>query len=173
MSGDSARRVITPPNFGPVDGPLVYLAGPIEGAPDWQSEALERLLSLDPSLNVANPRRPLAAGEELASEQIDWETGYLRRAEQHGAILFWMAAERDHVPWRAYAQIARAQLFECKARHELAGARLVLGIEENFSGGTYIRRRFEQETVGVPVFRTLEECCVAAAHLARRAGLTR
>ena len=121
MSGDSARRVITPPNFGPVDGPLVYLAGPIEGAPDWQSEALERLLSLDPSLNVANPRRPLAPGEELASEQIDWETGYLRRAEQHGAILFWMAAERDHVPWRAYAQVARAQLFECKARPRARG----------------------------------------------------
>ena len=69
--------------------------------------------------------------------------------------------------------VARAQLFEFKARHELAGARLVLGVEENFAGGTYIRRRFEEETVGVPIFRTLEECCVAAAHLARRAGLTR
>lgn len=173
MSGDPSTRVIAPPNFGPVNGPLVYLAGPIEGAPDWQAEAITQLAALDGSLNVANPRRALAPGEELASEQIDWETGYLRRAEEQGTVLFWMAAEREHVPWRAYAQIARAQLFEYKARHELAGARVVLGIEENFSGGTYIRRRFEQETVGVPLFRTLEECCVAAAHLARRAGLTR
>lgn len=173
MSGVPSTRTISPPHFGPVDGPLVYLAGPIEGAPDWQAEAVARLAALDPSLNVANPRRELAPGEELASEQIDWETGYLRRAEDNGAVLFWMAAERDHVPWRAYAQIARAQLFEYKARHELAGARVVVGIEENFSGGTYIRRRFEQETVGVPLFRSLEECCVAAAHLARRAGLTR
>ena len=173
MSGDPAKRVVTPPSFGPVHGPLVYLAGPVEGAPDWQQEALVRLADLDPSLNVANPRRTLAPGEELASEQIDWEMGYLRRAEQHGAVLFWMAAEGERVPWRPYAQIARAQLFEYKARHELAGARVVLGIEENFSGGAYIRRRFEQEAVGVPLFRTLEECCVAAAHLARRAGLTR
>ena len=173
MTGVPSPRVITPPNFGPVNGPLVYLAGPIEGAPDWQAEALVRLAGLDPSLNVANPRRELAPGEELASEQMDWETGYLRRAEEHGAILFWMAAEHERVPWRAYAQFARAQLFEYKARHELAGARIVLGIEENFAGGTYMRRRFEQEAVGVPLFRTLEECCVAAAHLARRAGLTR
>jgi hypothetical protein len=71
MSAGSADRVINFPSLGPVDGPLVYLAGPIEGAPDWQSEALERLLALDKSLNVANPRRALAPGEELASEQID------------------------------------------------------------------------------------------------------
>ncbi len=112
----------------------------------------------------------MAPGDELAPEQMDWETGYLRRAEEHGAIVFWMAAEAEHVPWRAYAQVPRAQLFEYKARHELAGARVVLGVQENFPGGTYIRRRFEQ---GVPLFRTLEECCVAAAHLARRPRLAR
>lgn len=167
MSG--TRQVITPPNYGPVEGPLVYLAGPVEGAVNWQSEALGRLGELDPGLAVANPRRDFAPGEELASEQIDWETGYLRRAGEQGAILFWMAAETERVPWRAYAQIARAQLFEAKARHELAGARVVLGIEENFAGGSYIRRRFETESVGIPSFRTLEECCVAAVHLARRA----
>ena len=167
MSGN--RQVITPPHYGPVEGPLVFLAGPIDGAPDWQAEALRRVGELDPALAVANPRREFAPGEELASEQIDWETGYLRRAGEQGAILFWMAAETDRVPWRAYAQIARAQLFEAKARHDLAGIRVVLGIEENFAGGSYIRRRFETESVGVPILRTLAECCDAAVRLARRA----
>lgn len=167
MSG--TRRVITPLHYGPVDGPLVFLAGPIDGAPNWQAEALGRLAELAPELAVANPRREFAPGEELASEQIDWETGYLRRAGEQGAILFWMAAEIKRVPWRAYAQIARAQLFEAKARHELAGVHLVLGIEENFAGGSYIRRRFETESVGVPIFRTLAECCEAVVHVARRA----
>ncbi len=70
MSG-TTRRVITPPNYGPVEGPLVFLAGPVEGAVNWQAEALGRLGEHDPALAVANPRRDFAPGEELASEQID------------------------------------------------------------------------------------------------------
>lgn len=55
MSG--TRQVITPPHYGPAKGPLVFLAGPIEGAPNWQAEALGRLGEHDPVLAVANPRR--------------------------------------------------------------------------------------------------------------------
>lgn len=164
-----SRQVLTPGQYMPVEGPMIFLAGPMDGAVDWQQAAVDQLGELAPTVHVANPRRELGPGDELSTEQIDWETGFLRRAGNHGVILFWLAAEQQRVPWRAYAQTARAELFEWKARHELAGARLVLGIEEGFGGASYIRRRFEQEARDVPIFAGFDESCVAAAQMARAA----
>ncbi len=160
------RQIVTPPESRALEGPLVFLGGPIEGAADWQSAAANRLALLAPSVHVANPRRELGPGEELSREQMDWESSYLTRAAADGVILFWLAAEQKRVPWRAYAQTARAQLFEWKVRHELQNARLVVGIEEGFKGARYIHRRFEQDLLGFPIHATLEDCCVAAATLA-------
>ena len=36
--------------------PWVFLAGPIQGAADWQAQAIELLRATDPMLNIANPR---------------------------------------------------------------------------------------------------------------------
>jgi hypothetical protein len=35
--------LILPPQYVTVEGPLVFLAGPIQGAPDWQREAIALL----------------------------------------------------------------------------------------------------------------------------------
>src|SRR5262249_60610796 len=118
-----------------------------------------------PDLHVAGPRRIRPTGPFHFNEQVDWETHHLRRAAELGAILFWLANEVEHDCGRAYAQTTRFELAEWKMRHERDGVKLVVGIEDGFSGAKYIRRRFGQDCPGVPIVATLEEACWAAVEV--------
>jgi hypothetical protein len=155
--------LILPPDYPPVAGPLVFLAGPIQGAPAWQAEAIRILGELAPHAHVANPRRDYAPGEFEYAAQVDWETHHLRRAAADGVILFWLAHEAEHECGRAYAQTTRFELAEWKVRHERDGIRLVVGIEDGFTGAKYIRRRLAQDCPAVPVCASLAEACQQAA----------
>ena len=163
---------IFPPDRPDAKGPVIFLAGPIQSAVDWQREAREILNRIAPELNVASPRREIdfegEFKEQMYAEQVDWETFYLRRAATEGAILFWLAKEDEHVCHRAYAQTTRFEIGEWKERHCRDGAHLVVGIEEGFTGARYVRRRFGQDCPDVPLCATLEDTCRAAADLARR-----
>jgi hypothetical protein len=156
-------QLIYPPDYPDVAGPVVFLAGPIRGAPDWHPAAVRLLWSLDPHLHVANPNPPdppdsseYAASFEYAA-QVDWETHHLRRAAANGVILFWLAREETHFCDRAYAQTTRFELAEWKVRHERDGTKLVVGVEKGFTGATYIRHRLGRDCPTVPVCDTLEE----------------
>ncbi|MEO2088207.1 MAG: nucleoside 2-deoxyribosyltransferase domain-containing protein, partial [Gemmataceae bacterium] len=119
-------RVILPPHYPDPAGPVVFLAGPIQGAPPWQADAIRHLHELLPELHVANPRRGYSPGEFDYAAQVDWETHHLRRAAAGGVILFWLAKEHTHFCERAYAQTTRFELAEWKVRHERDGAKLVV-----------------------------------------------
>lgn len=155
-----------PPTIVPVEGPVVFLAGPIQGAPNWQAEATRLLAVSAPAVHVACPRRVYLPGEFDYGGQVDWETHYLRRAAECGAILFWLAREAEPHPGRAYAQTTRFELAEWKTRHERDGVKLVVGIDDGFTGDRYIRRRFGQDCPTVPLVASLEEACRVAAQLA-------
>jgi hypothetical protein len=159
--------LIAPPDRLTADGPLVFLAGPIQGAADWQRQAAAFLRAAAPDLHVANPRHDLPSGAFSYEAQVDWETYHLRRAAATGAILFWLAREAEHFCERAYGQTSRFELAEWKVRHERDSAQLVVGIEEGFSGARYIRRRFAQDCPRVPLVASLEDACRAAVELAR------
>ncbi len=159
--------LLLPPQILNVEGPLVFLAGPIQGAPDWQQQAIRILRQLHPKLHLASPRRDYRPGEFDFNAQVGWETHYLRRAGRDGAILFWLAREVEHFCDRAYAQTTRFELAEWKMRHERDGTRLVVGIEDGFSGGRYVRRRLQQDCPGVPVVTSLESACQAVVRLLR------
>ncbi len=159
------RVVVSPPDYPDLDGPLVFLAGPIQGAPEWQVEALGLLGGFAPSLHVANPRRNYLPGSFDYGTQVDWETHHLRRAGAAGCVLFWLAREARAIPGRCYAQTSRFELAEWKTRHERDGAKLVVGIEPGFSGERYIRHRFLLDCPGVPLCDSLEETCRRAAAL--------
>jgi hypothetical protein len=176
-SGPAGRRegvdvgtVVFAPEVVPLEGPLVFLAGPIQGAPPWQEDAARLIQSLDDRLNVASPRRRggefVLLDEAGYAGQVDWETRHLRRAAESGVILFWLARERELVPGRAYAQTTRFELGEWKEQHRRDGVRLVVGIEAGFSGARYVRRRFGQDCPGMPLCDSLEETCRAAVKLA-------
>ena len=157
--------LVRPPDFPPIAGPLVFLAGPIQGAPPWQAEAIRLLGDLVPHVHVANPRREYLSGEFAYDAQVDWETHHLRRAADDGVILFWLAREAVHDCGRAYAQTTRFELAEWKVRHERDGARLVVGIEDGFTGAKYVRRRLAQDCPAVPLFAPLEEACRRVAEM--------
>lgn len=159
--------LISPPDYPPVDGPLVFLAGPIQSAPDWQAVAAGLLRAARPDLHVANPRRLYPPGVFDYTAQVDWETHHLRRAAAGGVVLFWLAKEADHRCDRAYAQTTRFELAEWKVRHERDGVGLVVGIEDGFTGARYVRHRLRQDCPGVPLCDSLEETCRAAV---RRLG---
>lgn len=159
--------VLSPPTIIAVDGPLVFLAGPIQGAPDWRAEAIAWFGEHAPTIAVASPRRLDRSRDFDYAAQVDWETHYLRRAAACGAILFWMAREAVSVPGRAYAQTSRFELGEWKVRHERDGVRFVVGVEPGFSGERYIRHRFGQDCPGVPLLSSLPAACARAAELVR------
>ena len=152
------RKVYVPPEAVSDDQNIVFLAGPIQGAPDWQAEAISVFTSLKPDITIASPRRETFEGVSY-DEQVDWETDNLRRAGRSGVIMFWLAKEQEHLPDRAYAQTSRAELFEWKIRHERDGSKIVIGVQEGFSGAKYIRKRFGQDCPDVPVLSSLEETC--------------
>lgn len=156
--------LLLPPERPAIGGPLIFLAGPIQGAPPWQDAAARLLLEAAPAIWVASPRRPRRDDFSYA-EQVDWETWHLRRAAERGVILFWLAREVEHSCERAYAQTSRFELAEWKLRHERDGAGLVVGIEDGFSGERYIRRRLGQDCPGIPICASLEATCQAALGL--------
>ena len=166
-------RLIVAPEFTSVMGPLIFLAGPIQGTHDWQSGAIGLIRSLTKDVNIASPRRPIETygkdfPNQLYNEQVDWETYYLRRASRQGAILFWLAWEREHSCKRAYAQTTRFELAEWKkeyTRFEF-DIFLAIGIEEGFTGARYIRRQFAQDCPRLTIHETLKETCCEAVRLA-------
>ena len=158
-------RVCLPPDITELKGGVIFLAGPIQGAADWQHEAVKILRSLDPNFHIANPRRKYLDGEFVYRQQVDWETYYLNRAAKNGVILFWLAKEYEHLPSRAYAQTSRLEFGEWKAKHEWGLAKLAVGIEEGFSGRRYIGHRMAQDCPDIPVNGSLEETCAEAVRI--------
>lgn len=158
-------KIILPSDLVEVAGPLIFLAGPIQGAKDWQSEAIKIIRGLNAEIAIASPRREYLDGEFVYEKQVDWETKYLRKAAEDGVILFWLSKEFVHDQTRAYAQTSRFELAEWKVRHERDGAKLVVGIEDGFTGGRYIKRRFSQDCPDVSILNSLENTCRKAVEL--------
>lgn len=164
-------HIHVPPAYVRVDRPLIFLAGPIQGAPDWQAAAIAFLLAEAQDLDVASPRRPEADkgefGEDKYNEQVDWEHDHLAIAAKRGATLFWLAREAVRIPERSYAQTTRFELGEAVTTHRFTGANVVVGIEDGFTNARYLRRTIAKKAPGVPLCDSLEETCRKAIALAR------
>lgn len=160
--------VIIAPEYRTVTGPLIFLAGPITGAPDWQQCALEYLQEKSP-ITVASPRRPQSLDEDFDPDeyirQIEWEHTHLDRAAENGVTLFWLPKAARDIPGRPYAQTTRFELGEAIARHYLRGTKLVVGIEPGFPGQRYIVETMYRKAFDVPVAFSLQQACDQALHL--------
>jgi len=156
---------IFPPQ--PVDlneQPCVFLAGPIQGAPNWQEEAIKYFKKEINGIWIACPR-DMAEWHGDYNGQVDWETRYLHAAAHHGVILFWLAKEKEHTCDRAYGQTSRFELGEWFGKSRALHAKyFVLGIEEGFTNERYIRRRFEQTFPDEEIHSSLEDTCQAAVN---------
>lgn len=164
--------VHVPPQVMPVEQPLIFLGGPIQGAPDWQSRAIALISSEAPDVDIASPRRPTVSkgdfGEDEYLKQVHWEHDHLAIAAERGVTLFWLAAEAEHVPGRSYAQTTRFELGEAVTNHRLTGAHVVVGIEEGFTNARYLRLTIGKKAPAIPLCGSLEESCRQAVILARQ-----
>lgn len=164
----SERLLLHPPEIVEIDQPVIFLAGPIQGAPDWQSEAATKIHRMDSSIVVASPRRDYPDGTFVYEKQVDWETHFLRAAGRRGVICFWLATQTVETPGRAYAQTTRFELAEWKMRHEYDGVKITLGVEEGFGNARYIKRRISQDCPDVKIADNLDEMCQNAVELVRQ-----
>lgn len=159
------RLVVQPPEIVDTPDNVIFLAGPIQGAPEWQTEAANIIHDIDNSVVVASPRKDYALGEFVYPIQVDWETHFLRRAGRTGVVAFWLATQTVETPGRAYAQTSRFELAEWKMKHEYEGAKLTIGIQKYFGNARYIRRRFSQDVPDVKIADSLQEMCENAVDL--------
>lgn len=165
-----AERVfLQPPEIPeiPESKKVIFLGGPIQGAPSWQYEAARLIHFAAPELVVASPRKEYKKGEFVYEKQVDWETHCLARAAMNGVILFWLPRQTEPTPGRAYAQTSRFELGEWKRAHQQEGASLVVGIEKGFGNERYIRRRLTQDCPDAPILDSLTETCFTAVGLAK------
>ncbi|MBU4501207.1 MAG: nucleoside 2-deoxyribosyltransferase domain-containing protein [Nanoarchaeota archaeon] len=166
-----AKKLVRPLDYiEEIDGHLIFLAGPIKSAYDWQEKAIELISKESPDITIASPRVIDAqCGGDFCTkrfnQQVDWESYHLKRAGEKGCILFWLAKEYEHDCKRAYAQTSRFELGEWKTKHEILGTNIVVGIEEGFSNARYIKRRISEECPKVPICSSLEEACKEAIRL--------
>lgn len=143
----------------------MFLAGPIQGAQDWQAVATALLTQSGRDLSIANPRLGVFGPDFVASDQVDWESAMLARASAQGVILFWLAAESTHTCTRAYAQTTRLELGEWLARSRVEGTKLSIGIDATFSGAEYIQHRIATDNTNLSVYSSLEDTCKGALAL--------
>ncbi len=156
---------LQPPEIVETPDNVIFLGGPIQGAPEWQYQAADIIYNIDSAVVVASPRKDYEPGTFEYEKQVDWETYFLRKAGRTGVVAFWLAAQTIDTPGRAYAQTSRFELAEWKMKHELEGAKLTIGIEEGFGNARYIRRRFGQDAPEVEIADSLEAMCANAVDL--------
>ena len=160
------RLIIQPPEIIETnDEPIIFLAGPVQGAPDWQPTAANYIHELNPSIIVASPKYDYPEGTFNYERQVDWKTHFLQEAGRNGVVIFWLAAQEKETPGRAYAQTSRFKLAEWKMHHQYEGAKLIIGIEEGFGNARYIRRRFSQDAPDVKIVNNLKDLAQGAVDL--------
>lgn len=129
--------------------PLIFLAGPIRSAPNWQDVAIETILKKDSDLVIASPRRGvrdsianliLKGDDNHFERQRAWELHYLDIASKRGAIMFWLPGEEKHSCEKVYGAITRMELGQWMVRSANdRSVRLCIGSDGNFPELSTIR----------------------------------
>jgi hypothetical protein len=76
--------------------PTIFLAGPIQSAPDWHSVAIKNFEQLheyvsNVEFDIASPKMLNKPEEFYYDKQVAWESKNLANAAAGGVILFWLA----------------------------------------------------------------------------------
>jgi hypothetical protein len=157
---------------------LIFLAGPIQGAPDWQADATTTLrqkwaaTNLHHDLHIANPRREYLDGTFDWDMQVDWEELHLERSARNGAVLFWLAKQDFSLPYeigRSYAQTTRFEYGDMTRRKMLIpSTQIVIGIEPGYVGSERYYRKRASRFSDMPVYDDLEMACDALVKVVER-----
>lgn len=164
--------VIQPPEYLeiPPNEPAIFLNGPIQGTTDWQKEAIEIIHWGNPGIWIFNPRRDTPFNSDDQKEykrQVHWELFYrdLISHRKAGVNLFWLARERWHDHERPYAQTTRVETGASLVEKKYAGAKIVFGAEEGYSGIKYIYEAIEFYHFKIIIHDNLVATCNEALKL--------
>jgi len=159
-------NIVMAPNETKNDNSIIFLAGPIQGARNWQKDAIQIISANIDNITVANPRSEYLNEDFDYSKQVEWETEYLNKASKNGVILFWLANEEKHICNRAFAQTTRFELAEWKTKYQYdKNIRIAIGIDDKFSNSRYIRKRLKEDCPEIKIYDTLEETCKEAIEI--------
>ncbi|VVB82832.1 Nucleoside 2-deoxyribosyltransferase like protein [uncultured archaeon] len=172
-----AKLIIPKTYIKDLDAPLIFLAGPIRSAPNWQDEAIKILFSLEPNLIIASPRRGIRdeiseyivkGDENHFPRQRAWERHYLELASKKGAILFWLPGEEKHDCQKVYGAMTRIELGQWMTnyRHDNS-VKFCVGSDGNFQELDTIKFDLSLDAPDKKIFKSLEETCAEALRLAR------
>jgi len=173
-------KVIIPKTYvKEIKEPLIFIAGPIRGAPNWQDEAIGILLSQESSLTVASPRRGVRdkisswvidGDEDYFPRQRAWERHYLDIASRRGAVLFWLPGEEEHKCEKVYGAMTRVELGQWMTHYSYDDSvRFCIGSDGRFKEMRTIIFDLQIDAPDKIINPTLEETCNEALRLAYQA----
>ncbi len=156
--------------------PLIFLAGPIRSAPNWQDEAVELIFSQEPNLVIASPRRGIrdkiaqhviSGDETYFLRQRAWERHYLDVASKTGAILFWLPGETGHDCQKVFGAMTRVEIGQWMTRYDFdKNVRFCIGSDGRFPELHTIEFDLKMDAPDKDIKKTLEETCAEAVRLA-------
>jgi len=127
----------------------IFLAGPIQGAENWQNDIIEKIQNefknkkLNKNIIINSPRRDIITTENFDyEEQVNWESYHLNKSHTNGIILFWMPVAKESEKGRSYAQTTRFELGEFFNKLK---DNFIIGCDKNFHGSKYIKFKFKQK----------------------------
>jgi len=166
--------------------PIVFLAGPIRGAPEWHKEAIEYLQSAcrGQDLTIASPSRNIpewakqyvlreGAGRDFPRQRA-WERNYIDIASddpsKQGALLFWLPErlpKEENPYWdKPYASMTRIELGTAIGRFDKTGlTKFCIGSTGRFQDLDAIEDDLRYYAPR-PIYDTLEKTCDEAIRLA-------
>lgn len=159
------ERFHTPPTYNTIadDAPLVFLAGPIQGSPDWQTPTAQDVLQASRHAHVASPRRVSIDDHFDYDEQVKWEKNHLRRSLRCGVIMFWFAARDltlEYEEGRSYAQTSRIEIGRTFGWYDSVPFPLTIGFEESYTsqgGGSERYIRHAATELGLTIHTSLDD----------------
>lgn len=131
----------------------VFLAGPIQGSPNWQHSVENLFVNGQQNSNVIflSPRR-LSYDNFNYEEQVLWEKKYMALAD---VILFWIPEAVENTEGRSYAQTTRTEFGEYLAR----GKKIIFGAYKEFPGIRYFESKLKQYYGdNYKIHSSLEDC---------------
>lgn len=134
------------------DDIIIFFAGPIQGASEWQEVFIKKITSslgenIDKNIILASPRRiNVNKNHEFDyDEQVNWESYYLDKASKHGIIVFWLPLEKEKIDGRSYAQTTRFEIGEWWAKgQKIDNFNIVIGAQKGFEGLRYIEKKYKE-----------------------------
>ena len=113
--------------------PVIFLAGPILGAPNWQDEAIKIIFSINTDLTIVSPRRGIReeiadyitkGNESYFKRQREWERHYLDEIYHNrikGLVMFWMPGEEEHSCKKVYGATTRLEIGQAMTNYKHLG----------------------------------------------------